>query len=307
MKVTNPKKGNQVVAIACADIHLCLTPPPARKNEPDWFATMKRPLDQLRKLSSHHKAPIIYAGDIFDSPRPSLELVNWALEHLPPGFAVPGNHDLPHHSYDEIKKSAYWTMCLHGKIHNLEPGKATAINDIVLYGFPCDFPVTPCPEPIKEFALQVAVIHAYIWQKGYSYQGATQDSYLKSWYSRLKGYEVAIFGDNHIHFHKDSVWNCGSLMRRRIDQRDYQPSVGLICANGMIDRFDLDCSDDIFCEEAKESKEGSLDLSSFVEGVDSLGDVSLDFPMAIQHGLEDSKVRQEVKTVVLKCLEGVGK
>ena len=37
------------------------------------------------------------------------ELINWAIKHLPPMLAVPGQHDLPYHDYKELGRSAYAT------------------------------------------------------------------------------------------------------------------------------------------------------------------------------------------------------
>ena len=123
-----------VVAIACSDIHLTLTPPAARAKEPDWFAAMLRPLNELRHLAKIHEVPIICGGDVFDTWRVPNELVNWAIQHLPEMYSIPGQHDLPFHQIDDIDKSAYRTLEWVGVLKQL-PSEGLWLDPIVVHGF----------------------------------------------------------------------------------------------------------------------------------------------------------------------------
>src|SRR4030042_1550393 len=96
------KKDDKVIALFCSDLHLSLTPPVFRSNEPDWLTAQQRPLDELRALQSKHQCPIFCAGDLFDKwyggPKEhACELVNWAIKHMPYMHCIPGQHDLPEH------------------------------------------------------------------------------------------------------------------------------------------------------------------------------------------------------------------
>jgi hypothetical protein len=248
-----------VLALAIADVHISAKPPPARSREVSWPSAMLRPLNQVRMLMQRYDAPLIYAGDLFDAPCPSISLLNWAIEHLPPGFAVPGNHDLPGHSLAEMSRSAYWTLCLHGKIRNLEPGRPVAVvpqnrdkyDTLTLHGFPCGVPLEPLAQPLKEFNLHVAVVHQYVWSRGLGYPGADEKN-LVGKVIRGMGYEAYVFGDNHTTVLKGRAANAGSLMRRRVDQKHHRPCVVLIHSDGSLSVEYLDCSEDIFDEDAKE-------------------------------------------------------
>lgn len=103
------KKTCTVIAVLCSDIHLCHTCPPARSNEPNWYDAMARTLDELAGIASHYYVPILCAGDVFDRWNSPPELINFAIKHLPPMHCIPGQHDLPNHSLEDIRRSAYST------------------------------------------------------------------------------------------------------------------------------------------------------------------------------------------------------
>ena len=116
-----------VIALLVGDIHLSAKAPLCRAKEPDWFEAMARPLMELVDLQkqigkeSDGIPPILCAGDVFDRWNSPPELINFALEYLPPQmYSIPGQHDLPNHNYNEIDRSAYWTLVAANKITNVE-------------------------------------------------------------------------------------------------------------------------------------------------------------------------------------------
>jgi len=74
---------SKVIAIICSDLHLSLKPPVFRSDEPDWFAAMQRPLDEIRRLQKHYGCDVLCCGDVFNDWNSSAELINWAVERLP--------------------------------------------------------------------------------------------------------------------------------------------------------------------------------------------------------------------------------
>jgi DNA repair exonuclease SbcCD nuclease subunit len=118
MRAADP---NPVIAILCSDIHLSERAPIARAVGQDWFTVQKRYLDQLRELKEKHNAILIVAGDVFDYWKSSPELINFAIVHMPECYAVPGQHDLPNHNYNDLHKSAYWTLVEAKIIKHLDP------------------------------------------------------------------------------------------------------------------------------------------------------------------------------------------
>src|SRR5690554_6947876 len=244
-----------VIAILCSDLHLSEKPPVARSAEPDWWAAMLRPIKQLKAAQDKYNAPILCAGDVFDKWKSSPELINFALEHLPEMYAIPGQHDLPLHNYEDIDKSAFGTLVRAGKLHLLTPGKATHIGDpelgrcFIAVGFPWGAPIQSHERKRHlESYLHIAVVHAYIWTKGTGFPGAPEEKSLAGYAEALDGYDVALFGDNHKPFlarsGKCRVFNHGGFMCRKSDEMNHQPAIGLLRACGEIDLHDLDVSAD---------------------------------------------------------------
>lgn len=296
-----------VVAVLCSDIHLCHTPPVFRSEE-DWYAAMKRPLDQLRDLvSKHNNPPLVCAGDIFDHWRLPPELINFALINLPKMYAIPGQHDLPYHRYDEVKKSCYWTLVETGLIIDVKPGIPLPVAAVVLHAFPWGFGVEPLTTKEKhDLALHIAVLHKYIWIKDYSYPDAPPESRVKNLRESFEGYDVVLVGDNHKGFQTGNVYNSGGFMVRKSDEREYKPSVGLLYSDGTLDRVFLDKSEDKYLTDIQlvEELESGISLSKFIKQLNSLGDSALDFKEAIISAMRSEELDKETRKIILTSLEG---
>ncbi len=315
----------RVVLIAASDIHLSLTPPVARSSEEDWLAVQKRYLKQLGKLTQvrqeddgnvwFEEVPIVYAGDLFDRWNSSAELINFALTYLPKGYAIPGQHDLPNHSLAHIKRSAFWTMVEAGKLVLLDPKKPLELGNVRLHAFPWGVKVAPLLTA-HDLLLEVAVIHSFIYSKSTGYVGAPETNRMKKWRAKLRGYDVALFGDNHItttyNLEKKkakqvSIFNPGSFLRRKRDEIEHKPVVGLVCSDGSIKRHYLDCSKDKFLDTqtpGAATSEISLKIQEFVTELSQLQDVVISFEEAIKRWLESHQVDEEVSKVLLTTLEG---
>lgn len=302
----------KVRAILVSDVHLQARPPIARSTEPDWFAAMQRPLDQIATLAKGHKCPVLYAGDIFDKWNVGPEVINFALRHLPKGYAVPGQHDLPNHNYAEMGRSAYGTLVEAGHLINVE-GRVRVPHGLAVTGFPWGCAPAPLDVgawgPPAEF--EIALIHRFVWIKGCGYPGADEAAYLST--KALQGYTVAAYGDNHKGFivkpkHDGDPWviNCGGLMRRKTDERDYQPGMGLLMDDGQVRRWDLDTTADKFIAltAAEEAVAQTLDMTEFVEGLKGLGaDGALDFWGAMRRFMDTNGTRQPVRDFILGSMD----
>lgn len=281
-----------MIAIFCSDIHLQHRPPAARSTE-DWYAAMKRPLDQLRELQKKHDCPIVCAGDVLDRWNSPPELINWAIENLPKMYAIPGQHDLPYHNMLDIKRSAFWTLVEAGVILPAWP-RCCATPKLTLHGFPWGRELESCrPEGLSGF--HVAVVHKYVWTKvAGAYPGASVDGHFKSVLRRMTGYDAIVIGDNHVswQYKKSGMLNPGSLMRRTVGQVSHQPLVGLMDDMGSIDTHFLDVDEDVFA--APEEMPDQSISSEFVEELKTLVSESLDFEAAVRRYAEtvDKPVRQ---------------
>lgn len=296
-----------VVGIFYSDIHLTLKSPLARSDEPDWLQAMAKSLLEVKELGYHYDCPIIVSGDIFDKWNPPIELINWAIRHLPKCYAIPGQHDLCHHNYLDLKKTAYWNLVENGVITNLRPDRPEGAGSLILHSFPWGFPVTPFKGKPSTLCLNVAVIHNYIWRKKDNY--SPEDSSVTKWMKRLEGYDCSVFGDNHSGFtipqtiNNGSICNCGTFYRRRSDEKDYRPFVGLLLRDGSFKKHFLDISKDILTSTCDDKEEEKLDLSSFINELSDLGDSALDFAESVKGWIRKEKPSKGIRNLLLKSLE----
>ena len=296
------------IAVLVSDIHLSDKPPAFRSTEPDWFAAMARALSQLYRVSWKYDIPIVCAGDVFDRWNSSARLINFAIEHLPKMYSICGQHDLPYHSYNQIKSSAYWTLCRAGIITNIEENQPLELsNGLTLHGFGWNTEIAP--HAVSDLQLHLAVIHKYIWTTiDTSYVGAPKLNHITKLSQKLKGYHAAVFGDNHKGFlskTKDgvTVLNNGGFMRRSKDQLDYKPTLGILYSDGSIKRQELDCSEDkTLITENKIQIKDEMDLGDFMDELVHLGSDSLDFENSIRLYCENNNVRKEVFTLITEII-----
>ncbi len=318
-----------VIAIFLADIHLSLKPPVWRSAESDWMETQCYVLAEITDLQRKYNCPILCAGDIFDKNKKvadgwdaSAELINFALEYLPANmYAIPGQHDLPNHRYENISRSAYWTLMKADKIKNVKELSPIELPNFIVCGFP--FGSEICPLNYTTDKVKIAIIHKYVWSGNHRYPNAPDEAKLtgnKTQYIDRKwfGYDVIVYGDNHKGFMvgmgKTTVFNCGTLMRRKSDEINYKPQVGLLLESGKVVPHYLDISEDKYIEsdeDSAEPKEEKLDLSSVMQELKKLGKTDLDFEDVMKQFLSKGlvvlgkliKTSPEAKQIILEAME----
>jgi hypothetical protein len=307
-----PKIKGKVVAILCSDLHLSHKKPIARHPDEDWYRVMSRYLQQLDNLKTKHNALVIYAGDIFDKSNPPPELINFAIERLPRGIAIPGQHDLPLHNYSDIGKSGYWTLYKAGIIDHLD--EVILNRGVAIYPFPWGYPIVPRHKvqlPGKDQAddpdfVHLAVCHQYIWTQNHKYPGAPEQQRVPKVLPLLKGYDAAVFGDNHKGFICNQIINCGTFIRRKRDEIDYKPMVGLLTQDGSIHRHYLNTKKDRFADvdQLIQRAQDDYDADEFINELITLGKSGLDFRDAmIQLLNNDNSVSKKVRKIVLEAME----
>jgi DNA repair exonuclease SbcCD nuclease subunit len=304
-------RSENVIAILCADIHLSQTAPIWRSAEPDWYEAMKRPLDELKELQAQYNCPIFCAGDVFHQWNSPAELINFALDYLPTMYAIPGQHDLPNHSINEMERSAFWTLVKADKIKLLNYGEENwddcAEHHIAIWGFPYGNEIQQINRKNQK-RVCLAIAHEYKWISGHSFKGADSKDRIArggKWINnKWNGYDVVVYGDNHSAFtikqKNTTFFNCGSLMRRHSDQLNYKPMVGLLTKRGEIFPYLLDISQDksIPVEQALIKEDSEMDMTEFMKDLSRLGDSSLDFAQALCRFCNKHKVRKPVKRII---------
>ena len=297
------------IAILCSDLHFSQNAPVARSAESDWFVAQERSWNQIRDRANQDDLPIIIAGDIFDHWKSSPELINFVL-CLFSGlriYAVPGQHDLPNHRYDEMNRSAYGTLVQAGVIKEIEPQEPFSIGEMTLYGFPWGYEIEKS-KGRNGNRLNIAVVHKYCW-KDVHYLGVSKDSHVEAFGKKLKGYDLAVFGDNHGGFLSCSddciVLNCGTMMCRKSDEKNYQPHYGILYDDFTVARVPFDTSKDKWLDqkETESLVDKALDMSNLVSELESLGGDALDFKEMLLRYMESSGTALPTKTLIMKALD----
>lgn len=305
---------NRVIAIACADLHLQHKAPIWRSNEPDWYDAMKRPLMELRSLQQEYEGcPVLCAGDIFDDgEKATPELINFALACLPDNFySIAGQHDMPNHNIGEVfSRSAFGTLIETNKI-SLVPNDSLKEMDVFGYDFGMTINLNT---NYKIPLLSIALSHQYIWSAPKNkYKTASEENRISQFNkkenfikNKLFGYDIIIFGDNHIgfkaHLKDTTIINCGSLMRRHKDQIDYKPKAWLIYSNGEVEPHYLDISKDKYLEpeelEKKEKKQQEFNMEDMAKRLKELGASAFEFKNFIEDFFQKNKTNPIVKEII---------
>lgn len=277
----------------------------------------RRTWDELRYLQSLHRAPIFIAGDLFQNYSNSPWLVNNVLVWLEglDIYAIPGNHDLPHHSIANIQRSSYWTLVEAGAIKNLTVGGCQEIGNVRIWPFPSGVEVIK-PSPCNDLCLNVALIHDFIWTEKTGRKDAPEEKRFGKYLPKLKGYHAAFFGDNHQHFvlrpeGKCIVFNCGTLLRRHSNERELKPVAGLLHENGEVSKHFLSTTLDKFVEGAELSSEFEsifeIDLSEYAESLSYLSQEKYVFASVVRWFLQNNEVPKRMKEILLRAIAKKGK
>ena len=226
-------------AILIADLHLSETTPISRVD--DYIKAQAKKLNFLKNLSLENRGcPILCAGDIFDKWKISPWFCSWVYQHLPYMITIPGNHDLPMHSFEQYDKSALSLLEIVGAISVLagtgvSPGQLEVVGVPfgMLKGFTSDSSFLKTRS--LESKRKVLLLHELVWP------GKSRPAWAEGSYSageildRFNGYfDLIVTGDNHEYFTYQQqgslLVNPGSMMRMTASQADLMPKCYLYYA-----------------------------------------------------------------------------
>lgn len=300
--------------VACSDIHLSARPPLARSGEKDWLKTQAGVLDQVTRLCAKHGCPLVIAGDVFDRWNAPPAVINVAIKAFKKAtlgvYAVPGQHDLPNHVYQDIKKSAYWTLVESDAVMNLPYGAVCDIGHLRLHGFPWGVDLQEsgyAPEP-HDLIQDVAVVHRYLWKKGTGHPQARDEDRVRESLDVLKCFDVSVFGDNHTPFvHAGdgyTIINCGGLQRRTVAERDHRPRAWLVRGDNSCEPLYLDTSGDVMLDPGQVAEDiwhGELD--DFLAEVGNLYDAAADFAGVMRRMADNPDISPGARELISRALK----
>lgn len=315
--VRKSKRSSDIVAVCCADIHLSAKPPIARACEPDWYTAMRRPMEEVLAVAELYAVPLLIAGDVFDKWNSPASLINFAIdvfqEHSAVDcFSIAGQHDLPLHSYADIKSSAYWTLVAAGCIKNMSVGGFLSLEgglDVVGFPYPgADFNQTRL-DVLDVPGWNIALLHKYAYIDDRHYKGAAVDGDARKSNKFFQSFRTTIIGDNHIPWDlrlgtefPSFVFNCGAMMRRSSDQCDFKPSFGIVRGDGSVERRYLYPSEDVFEPVPQDATApDGKGIEEFLAELRELHGTTLDYAEQLRRAIDG--VTGKAKKYLIESLE----
>ena len=286
--------------IACSDLHIH-DKAPVNRIEKDWSAVC---LDKLRQVLSKArvlKCKVRVAGDFFDKSSHSPALVNGTLALLNEYGDVfveilPGNHDLKNHSQSLLPSSSIMTI---GFLDNVTIVGSDWLS-VTEENYVVDF--IPFGDELTHYGGDVAIIHEFVWNKE-PWPGAPISGNWKNIAKKMKGYKLIIIGDNHQPFiktHKKcTLLNCGSMLRKNIDQQDHKPAFYVIGDDLSIETIPFKISKDVFDTSASDLvKKKNKAIQEVAEQMKEGITFSLDFKKNLKEYFAKNKTEKSIREII---------
>ena len=146
--------------------------------------------------------------------------------------------------------------------------------------------------------------------EGHTHPGAEADAHAAYASVDLKKYEynAAFYGDNHSGFNYQNadgipIMNCGTFIRRKADEIDYKPRVGIYGSDGKIYIHYLDTTEDRFQTETVQN--ASTNYQDVINSLKNIGNTSIDFLEQLEMSLKQKDVPPDVKQYLITMLENI--
>ena len=283
-------------AILCSDMHL-------REDTPTCFVGdfQKEQWDSLmtiKALQEIHSCLVIHAGDLFHHWKASPWLLSMTIKYIPDNFyTVLGQHDLPQHSLELIKKCGVYTL-----------SKANKVNILPW----CHWGQTP--EVCKNYkgSVDIGEPTVLVWHhltyQSKPYPGA-EGGMAAGLLRKYPQFDLIVTGDNHQSFTEEyqgrRLVNPGNLTRQAADQIDYKPRVALWYAeDNSIEWIYLPIQENAISREhliGKEERDTRID--AFVSGLNTDYKIEMSFEQNLEAFFNINRIRDSVKQIIYKSIE----
>lgn len=294
-----------------SDWHLRMDIPICRKD--DFLVIQHKALLNIAKVAYINNAPILHAGDFFNTPRPykSQELENMVYDIFKDVniYMIPGNHCLLYHSLGNINKSSLGVISKYSNINLFTDYKI--VNefgfDLFLYKFGLEY-----------VPYSIAMFHNFCSEGDLPFfmrnkRAVEADEILKSNFINEFGtINLIVTGDNHNAFvkkYKEKVLiNPGCITRQNVDKKDYLPVVYLFDTNTKeIVKILLNDSDPSAIDDSNLNFErlqfDNSDLEGYTEDLKT-NNIDLDIRKKLLDRLDkDININEKVKEKILMAME----
>jgi len=214
--------------ILISDLHCRPKAPVNRKD--DYVEAWFRKLEYIIDYAEANDGVILCAGDLLDSARPPIWLLNKLITYLrgaeTPMRVIAGNHDQVNHNPELIHESALWTLDRAGAIrlitwrrdtlHDSETGEVVYLTCLP---FGEDLPEDYTRKP----GFNVFMCHIPVYESSVPFYMEGHALTVDQLEARYPGYDLYFAGDIHIPAVRSKTIVSGSLMRSTIAQKDYKP------------------------------------------------------------------------------------
>lgn len=271
----------------------------------------------MAAFSQRHRVPVFVGGDVFDKARVSPETVNTAIsvfKSFHRVYAIPGQHDLPYHNYEDRHNSSYGTLVAAEAVEDMKTGQAyPTAGPAEVFGFGWKQPITAPP---AKSSFPVALVHRYVWHRSFRYPGAPEADSVDRTRRLLPGYKLAVFGDNHQPFvvrtagrfgaesKRLTVVNCGAYAPRKADEQTLVPGFTVLGDDGNV--YFSDYKTAYKWDKAALSqtvKEAGINLENLMSVLESVGEQTVDFEEAIYRYIKSYRINEQVAKILVSAME----
>ena len=289
------KKTNfNATLILCADLHLREDQPECRTD--DYFKAQHEKIKWLYNLKAEKGNPgvILCAGDIFHKAKVSKRFEIFCMKELPQMYCIPGNHDLPSHSINEIENSSIGILEGAGEIEIFKTPLDT------IYKF-------------ESYGMKIGMIHSLLHRDNpVKVEGKIISTKAIKILKDNPDCDIILSGDNHQTFIEEwegrFLFNPGSMMRMTAAQIEHEPCVILFDAKTK--DYKYECFPFVGGEVSRnhiEKKEKHDErMSRFVENMNTDFSMDIDFVKNIELFTKKNKQRKPVQEELFSIIETAG-
>lgn len=284
--------------ICSADWHLRSTTPRYRKD--DFVESQFNKIKWILLQSKLHRASLIIAGDIFDTPKISYEITNKYLElfkkHPLPIICCVGNHD-QRYATSNLDNIPLQTLSI-SKVLSLKSNEQVQV---------CSW-----NDSIPKEGKEILLIHKTITEKTpppFLDDAVSADTMLRN----NPQYKYIVSGDFHQpHLtQKDNRWliNSGSIMRQNKDQQNHKPRVFLLDTEKNLVKtlyIPVKPASKVF-DLAKIEREDVADakvMSEFIQSI-KVSDSKPNFKKILTSVISKASPKEEVKNIIATIMEEI--
>lgn len=287
-----------MIPIRClvsSDWHIRSDKPRCRVD--DWYTAQLERIRWVVQQINKYKCPMFVPGDILNSGATNQEIENMLIAELKkaefPIYAIPGNHDLPYHSMNQLHKSTYWVLVQAGVLQDVTGNVLDGVTGV------------PYGQPIPT-GKGILLCHTAV----YPHEPPPYMIHAESAEDMLNAHDYELILSGHIHMPfttqvgNKTLINAGGILRQEADEK-YAQRMLYLYDNGSIEAIPCPMQvDDVeqgYLLDEKAKKERS---NAFVERIKVSEGIGLSFKANVRTTLENMEVSKEVEELLFKAIDG---